>query len=170
MVCSAAVRTAPRAAPTTGTASGSAFTSWTGTVWQRAVEAVARPALMSSLDSVRCSGTKTPSRTMVSLPVPRMPSVNQVSFTVTSARGTAKNRTSPRPSGPTLPGTAEQAKTQSANRIPLMYFHSPVSRQPPGTRSALPAGMSAPAIRASGPSAQSTACPSGGRYAPYRAA
>lgn len=108
----------------------------------------------------------------MSLPVPRIPTVNQLSSIEKSVRGTAKNRTSGRTSGSSgrSAGTAAQASAQSAKCTPLMYFHSPLSRQPPATGSALPDGMSAPASRTSGPSAQISAWPSAGRNAAYRPA
>ncbi len=84
----------------------------------------------------RCSGTNTSVATEVWLPVPRMPTVAQVSSTVSAETGTSTE------TGWTTSPSASVSNAlriaQSSCRIPEEYGHRPESRYPPSARTALP--------------------------------
>ena len=116
----------------------------------------------SNSESTRASGTNTSSATASWLPVPRRPSVCQVSRTSRSAFGIATTERAAR-SGPAPPSAMKQpAKSRSAWSIPLQ---KPTGRRPRPRRrrSRLAAGAQTPAAIARPSPNSSVRRPPGGR-------
>ena len=108
-----------------------------------------------------------PSATIVLLPVPFMPAMNQVSSIVSSPIGISERprfAISPRSSFMWMPHAAHCACIE-----PDAQGHRPVTRQPPSTGTAVPFGASDPATHASGSDSQMSACARSGKSAASQA-
>src|SRR4051812_17745940 len=120
------------------------------------------PCSICLLESVWCSGTNTSSTTIVLLPVPLSPTVNQSSTMRKSSRGISSQRRSGSSAPSRLMGTAAVSQLQWST--PLEKKPRPVQRYPPSTGTTSPTVLTTDEASVFG-FAHSSSCVSGGNNA-----